>query len=179
MIKTIVNDRVIDRNSGSSLLIEQVHIFSPGLQQYTWYLEGGWTNPFKKWVTHFFMCTWSDRLRPKKPYPCVAVPPAPVRIPNPFHLPRVSRQSRVSDNGRVIIRWLCKIPWHLLYGWGKLWKISTRKLSDKDCATSHRLRWGPLPPIEVARIAQHAVVDWDGFPYLQIRSATFHLIGWI
>ena len=26
---------------------------------------------------------------------------------------------------------------------------------DEECATSHRIKWGPLPPTEVGRTAQH------------------------
>ena len=31
----------------------------------------------------------------------------------------------------------------------------SREPSDEGCATSYRLKWGPLPPNDVCRIAQH------------------------
>ena len=37
----------------------------------------------------------------------------------------------------------------------QLRKTSARRPSDDGSATSHRLNWGSLPPIEVGRIAQH------------------------
>ena len=36
----------------------------------------------------------------------------------------------------------------------------SKETVNKGCATSHRLKWGPLPPNEVGRIAQH-VRDHD------------------
>ena len=43
--------------------------------------------------------------------------------------------------------WGCaQISWHLPYGWGKSGENSARTPSDEDYATSHRLRWRPLPP---------------------------------
>ena len=41
------------------------------------------------------------------------------------------------------------------YGLGKPRRTSARRLSDKACATSHRLRWGVLHSSEVDRIVQH------------------------
>ena len=42
-----------------------------------------------------------------------------------------------------------------------LWlrKTSATRQSDENCATSHRLKWGPLSPNEVGRVAQHV---WKG-----------------
>ena len=40
--------------------------------------------------------------------------------------------------------WLRKTP-----------ETSARRPSDEDCAISHRLKWNPLPPNDVCRIAQH------------------------
>ena len=37
----------------------------------------------------------------------------------------------------------------------RLWKSSSRRLSDQGPATIHRLKWGPLSPNDVGRIAQH------------------------
>ena len=37
----------------------------------------------------------------------------------------------------------------------QLWKTSDRRQSDEGCATSHRLKWSPLPPNDVCRILQH------------------------
>ena len=34
-------------------------------------------------------------------------------------------------------------------------KISARRQSNKGYASSHRLKWGPLPPNDVDGIAQH------------------------
>ena len=48
-----------------------------------------------------------------------------------------------------------QISWHVSYSWGKLQRISARRPFDECCATSHCLKWGPLPQTEVGRIAQH------------------------
>ena len=42
------------------------------------------------------------------------------------------------------------ISWNLTYGWRK-----PQQPSHDGCATSHRLKWGPLPPKGVRTIAQH------------------------
>ena len=34
-------------------------------------------------------------------------------------------------------------------------KSQNKRSSDEGCATSYRLKWGPLHPDEVGRIAQH------------------------
>ena len=70
------------------------------------------------------------------------------------HLPRLSCQSHMSlmsDN--ATIRGCAQISWHLPYSWGKA--------VDEGCATSHRPKWGPLPPNEVVRAVQH-VKNWKG-----------------
>jgi len=51
-------------------------------------------------------CSSLDSLRPVVHVGCgtksasVAVPPAPSRVPNQYHLPRASRQSRLSANDK-------------------------------------------------------------------------------
>ena len=80
------------------------------------------------------------------------------------HLPRVSRESRLSanDKGDEIIPgavnrffWEVKDLVKLPYSWDNPRKTSTRRPSDEGCASSHCLKWGPLPSNVVSRIAQH------------------------
>ena len=74
------------------------------------------------------------------------------------HLPRVSRQPRLSSNDKInndMIPGGCvKISWHLPYSCLKPRESSARRPSMK-VATSHRLKWAPFTPNVVGRIAQH------------------------
>ena len=98
---------------------------------------------------------WSHGLRPKKLYASVAVPLAPVRVPSQWPLaPSVtSVMSVANDKGdNEMIPGLCT---DLLVFALRLRK-SPENLSQE---TSHRLKWGPLSPNKVSRIAQQVTKE--------------------
>ena len=80
-----------------------------------------------------------------------------MRIANRY-LSRVSRQSRLKAKGKGIMRWYWELCTNLL-----AFTLQLRKAPEKGsqetvydgCATSHRLKWGLLPPNAVGRIAQN------------------------
>ena len=83
----------------------------------------------------------------------MAVPPAPVRVPSQRPLaPSVTSVANDKGDNEMICT---QISWHLPYSCGKPRKTSARRLSDEGCATSLRLKWGPLPSNEIFRIAEH------------------------
>ena len=67
------------------------------------------------------------------------------------HLPRVSRQSPLSANNRVIMRWYrgtSQISWHLPYSWGRPGDTSARRLSMKavrPVISSNGVMWSNSP----------------------------------
>ena len=106
----------------------------------------------------------------------VAVPPAPVRFPS--QRPLVPSQSRRSLMIRVMIKWswgLCTDLMAFALQLRKPQKTSTRRPPDEGM-TSHCLKWGPLPPNDVSRIAQHikkgegrkGLVGYKWYSWLQL-----------
>ena len=54
---------------------------------------------------------------------------------------------------RLIMRWNRRLCTDLL-------TVITREkaeLGDEDCGTCHRLKWEPLPPIDLGKIAQYVM----------------------
>ena len=49
------------------------------------------------------------------------------------------------------------IFWHFTFQLRKTPENLYYKTVDKDCVTSHRLKWGPLPPNEVGRFSKHVM----------------------
>ena len=85
----------------------------------------------------------------------MALPPAPVRVPSQCpHAPSVT--SVTSDKSyHEIISGAVHRSLGIYLQLRKTPDISARRPSDEDCATSHLLKWGSLPPNEVGRIAQY------------------------
>ena len=77
-------------------------------------------------------------------------------IPN-SHLPWESRQSRLSANDIGDNEMIPGVCTNILKFNPQLRK--TPETIDKGIATSHLLKWGPLPPKEVGRIACHVRKD--------------------
>ena len=97
-----------------------------------------------------------DKKRKKELYPSVVVPPTFIRSPNDNFL-RVSRQSSLSDDKGDNEVKLGAV--NLLVFTLRLRKTSARRPSDVSCETSHRHKWGILPPNEIISIAQHALKE--------------------
>jgi hypothetical protein len=102
-------------------------------------------------------CPWSNGLRPYILSVSVAVPPARVRVPSQRpNVPSVASLTSVADKGdNVMILGAV----HRSSGICLTVEENPRKpqLGDwwRGCATSHPLKWGPFPPNEIGRIAQH------------------------
>jgi len=118
-----------------------------------WNSEGLWRKgkPREHCMNGCFFCrTWSHRLRPRKLHANVAVPPAPVRVPRQRSLaPSVSSVCRLMISVIRLYRGLCT---DLLAFALQLRKTSSRRPSMK---TVRPVKWGPLPPHEICRIAQN------------------------
>ena len=77
----------------------------------------------------------------------MTVPPAPIRVPNqrPFSPSIASSANDMGDN-------------EMIPGAGHR-SLTPENLNQQNVnegsATSHRLKWSPLPPNEIGRIAQH------------------------
>ena len=63
------------------------------------------------------------------------------------HLLRVSREQRLSPMIRMIPGAVHRSP--------DIYLTAEENTGKVSCATSHRIRWDPLPSYEVGRIAQH------------------------
>ena len=84
----------------------------------------------------------------------MTVPPAPVRFPSqrPLAPSIASVTSVANDKGdnEMIPGAVHRSPDICL----TIGKNPARRPSDEGCATSHGIKWGPLTPKEVSRIAQ-------------------------
>jgi hypothetical protein len=70
------------------------------------------------------------------------------------HLPQVSRQS-AKDNGNEV-KPMTVHRSSVIYLWlRKAWKSSIWRPSEEGCVTNPCFKWGPLPPNDVSRNAQH------------------------
>ena len=89
----------------------------------------------------------------------MAVTPSPAGFLANGLLLHVSRQSRLSDNDKGDNEMMIPGAVQNLLAVTLRLRKSPEKLSketvDEDSETIHRLKWGPLPPNEVGRIAQH------------------------
>ena len=87
------------------------------------------------------------------------MPPAPVRVPSQRPLaPNVSSvKSVANDKGdnEMILGAVHRSPGICLTVKENPRKPQLGNSPMKGCATSHRLKWGPLHPNEVGRTAQH------------------------
>ena len=104
---------------------------------------------------HFLWGTRSYGLQPKKL--CMyGGAPGSVRVPSQRPLaPSVSHVYRLVISVMMWYRGCAQIPGICLIAEEKPRKISSRSPSDEGYGTSYRLKWGPLPPNEGGRIAQH------------------------
>ena len=83
----------------------------------------------------------------------VVVPPAPVRVPSQSLLaPNVANDK---GGNEMILGVVHRSPGICLTAEENPRKPQLRNRLMKGCANSHRLKWGPFPPNEVGRIAQH------------------------
>ena len=105
-------------------------------------------------VTDIYWCSWSNRLQPKKLEAGVAVPPDHVRILTNNNLSRMSRQSNLLIDDKVVNgakpRSLHSYP----YGWRKHKKISSRRQSE--CfAIRYRFKCSSLSILRMASAGSH------------------------
>ena len=111
---------------------------------------------------HLDCCPWSHGLWPKKLSVSVAVPPAPVQVPNRRPLAQSVASVTLVANDKDIMKWswdCAQISWHLPYSWGIPQKTSARRSSDE----------GVVQP----------VIASNGVPFLQMRSVGSHSTsGW-
>ena len=105
----------------------------------------------------------------------MAVSPAPVRVPSQRQL-ALNVTSVTNDKGdnEMILGAVHRSPGICLTAE----ENPARRPSDEGAVSiSHRLKWGPFPPNEVGRIAQHSGREkegnkertWRGYFYLTVR----------
>ena len=89
----------------------------------------------------------------------MVVPPAPVRVPSQRPLaPNVASVTLVANDkgdNEMILGAVHRSPGICLTAEENPRKAQVGDHLIRGCATSHRLKWGPFPPNEVGRIAQH------------------------
>ena len=104
------------------------------------------------------------------------------QLPSEFlaqcHLPRASRQSHLSANDWVIMKWSRELCTDLLAfalrlkenpGKPQLWDRWWR-----DSGTSHRFKWGPFPLNEVGRIYFCNLLTYtDNVPYIFVSMEIY------
>ena len=89
----------------------------------------------------------------------MVVPPAPVRVPGQRSIaPSIASVTSVANHkgaNEIILGAVHRSPDICVTAEENPTKPQQGDRLMKGCATSHRLKWGPFPPNEVGRIAQH------------------------
>ena len=114
-----------------------------------------------RWMPIGACCPWSHGLRQEKIYASVTVPPTPLWIPSQWPLAQSVTPigNDKGDNFTDLLAFILRFR--------KTVEIWVSRMSDEICRISHHLKWGPLPPNDIGRIAQQTRegnkrIKWGG-----------------